>query len=107
MRSYQNLKGYNFERLRLAVPGASGSFDCVHTEGCFKKLAVLGAFAVASMTAVTPLASAATSYYAGTYPSYSAAIKACNDGKAQGRWHGCSYKQVVNGGGVQLWVYVR
>ncbi len=72
-----------------------------------KKLAIFGAFAVASMTAVTPLASAATSYYAGVYPSTSEAVKACNAGIAQGRWDACSYKRVVNGGGVQLWVYIR
>ncbi|MGI8309446.1 hypothetical protein [Saccharopolyspora hattusasensis] len=72
-----------------------------------KKLAIFGAFAVASMTAVTPLASAATSYYAGVYPSTSAAVKACNDGISQGRWDGCSYKIRANRGGVELWVYIR
>lgn len=66
-----------------------------------KKIVVGAVLSAAALVAVTPTASA--SAFAGVYPNFDAAKKACEDGRAQGRWTGCSYQALV-GGQVGLWV---
>lgn len=66
-----------------------------------KKIVVGAVISAAALITVSPAASAST--FAGVYPNFTAAHKACQDGKAQGRWTGCSY-QVLAGNQVGLWV---
>lgn len=63
-----------------------------------------GAFLVAGVLAMSaPAASAAGGTFAGVYPNDAAAKAACEAGRDQGRWTGCTL-EVYPDGQIGLWV---
>ncbi|MFI0465236.1 hypothetical protein ACH347_14265 [Saccharopolyspora sp. 5N102] len=65
----------------------------------------VGVAAVAGLLAFSaPAMASGGPYPAGVYPSYEAAVAACEAGKAQGRWTGCSIEAGM-GDPILLWVW--
>ncbi|MER7010265.1 hypothetical protein ABT324_02400 [Saccharopolyspora sp. NPDC000359] len=70
--------------------------------GVIRKV-IVGAAVVAGMLSFSVPAMATDGVFAGVYPSLSSAMRACEDGKAQGRWDICSFVQHADGQ-VELWI---
>ena len=71
-----------------------------------KKLVAGAVLLCASLVVAAPAAHAAS--FAGVYPNHNAAVKACKQGVAQGRWYDtCRYQGYRNSAQVGLWVQPR